>query len=106
MIKLALTVATWTSIVALAAVFGELLMGALPAFSSINIIGFFTGTVVNETLHPHVSRYRDDAAARRDHDGVLRCGARRHSYRSGLFDVDLAELARVPAREGGVQAGH
>jgi phosphate ABC transporter permease protein PstC len=35
----------------LAAVIGELIMGALPAFSSIDIIAFFTGTVWNPA-HP------------------------------------------------------
>ncbi len=55
-IQLALTVATWSSVVALAAVFGELLMGALPAFSSINIIDFFTGTVWNPS-HPMYPLY-------------------------------------------------
>lgn len=51
LIHLALTVATWSSVVALAAVFGELMLGALPAFTSINIIDFFTGTVWNPS-HP------------------------------------------------------
>ena len=50
-IQLALTVATWSSVLALAAVFGELLLGALPALSSISIIDFFTGTVWNPS-HP------------------------------------------------------
>lgn len=50
-IQLALTVATWSSVLALAAVFGELLLGALPAFSSISMIDFFTGTVWNPS-HP------------------------------------------------------
>ena len=55
-IQLALNVATWVSIVALAAVFGELLLGALPAFTSINIIDFFTGTVWNPS-HPMYPLY-------------------------------------------------
>jgi phosphate transport system permease protein len=50
-IELGLTMATWTSVVALAAVFGELIFGALPAFHSINIIDFFTGTIWNPS-HP------------------------------------------------------
>lgn len=50
-IQLLLTTATWMSVIALALVFGELLMGALPAFTSIDIIGFFTGTVWNPS-HP------------------------------------------------------
>jgi len=50
-IQLALAAATWTSVIALAAVIGELIMGALPAFSSIDIIAFFTGTVWNPA-HP------------------------------------------------------
>ncbi len=55
-IQLVLMVATWTSVLALAAVFGELLMGALPAFTSINIIDFFTGTVWNPA-HPMYPLY-------------------------------------------------
>lgn len=51
LIQLALTIATWSSVVALGAVFGELLLGAFPAFTSINIIDFFTGTVWNPS-HP------------------------------------------------------
>jgi len=50
-IELTLTLATWTSVLALGAVFGELLLGALPAFYSINIIDFFSGTVWNPS-HP------------------------------------------------------
>jgi phosphate transport system permease protein len=50
-IELALTIATWSSVVALAAVFGELLLGAVPAFLRIDIIDFFTGTVWNPS-HP------------------------------------------------------
>lgn len=56
LIQLALTVATWSSVVALAAVFGELMLGALPAFTSINIIDFFTGTVWNPS-HPMYPLY-------------------------------------------------
>ncbi|OPX61290.1 MAG: phosphate transporter permease subunit PstC [Methanomassiliicoccales archaeon PtaB.Bin215] len=55
-IQLALTMATWTSVLALGAVFGELLLGALPAFYSINIIDFFTGTVWNPS-HPMYPLY-------------------------------------------------
>jgi phosphate ABC transporter permease protein PstC len=51
LIQLALFLATWSSVAALAAVFGELLLGAFPAFTSINIIDFFTGTVWNPS-HP------------------------------------------------------
>ncbi len=51
LIQLALTIATWSSVVALAAVFGELMLGALPAFTSIDMIDFFTGTVWNPS-HP------------------------------------------------------
>jgi len=43
--------ATWISVLALAAVFTELLLGAFPAFTSINIVDFFTGTVWNPS-HP------------------------------------------------------
>lgn len=56
LIQLALTVATWSSVVALAAVFGELMLGALPAFTSISIIDFFTGTVWNPS-HPMYPLY-------------------------------------------------
>lgn len=56
LIQLALTMATWSSVVALAAVFGELLLGAFPAFTSINIIDFFTGTVWNPS-HPMYPLY-------------------------------------------------
>lgn len=56
LIQLTLTVATWSSVVALAAVFGELMLGALPAFTSINIIDFFTGTVWNPS-HPMYPLY-------------------------------------------------
>lgn len=51
LIQLGLFLATWSSVVALGAVFGELLLGAFPAFTSINIIDFFTGTVWNPS-HP------------------------------------------------------
>lgn len=50
-IEIGLTLATWSSVVALAAVFIELMMGALPAFTSINIIDFFSGTIWNPA-HP------------------------------------------------------
>jgi len=50
-IELALTIATWSSVVALAAVFGELLMGAVPALSKIDMVDFFTGTIWNPS-HP------------------------------------------------------
>jgi len=50
-IELMLTIATWSSVVALAAVFAELMLGAVPALFSINIIDFFTGTVWNPS-HP------------------------------------------------------
>lgn len=50
-IQYVLMAATWISVIALAAVFGELLLGALPAFTSINIVDFFTGTVWNPS-HP------------------------------------------------------
>lgn len=55
-IQLALTVATWSSVVALAAVFGELTLGALPAFTAINIVDFFTGTIWNPS-HPLFPAY-------------------------------------------------
>jgi phosphate ABC transporter permease protein PstC len=51
LIQLGLFLATWSSVAALGAVFGELLLGAFPAFTSINIIDFFTGTVWNPS-HP------------------------------------------------------
>jgi len=51
LIQMALTIATWSSVVALGAVFGELLLGAFPAFTSIDLLGFFTGTVWNPA-HP------------------------------------------------------
>ncbi|MBN1109403.1 MAG: phosphate ABC transporter permease subunit PstC [Methanomassiliicoccales archaeon] len=50
-IEIALTIATWSSVVALGAVFAELMLGAIPAFLTIDIIGFFTGTVWNPA-HP------------------------------------------------------
>ncbi|MCX6650704.1 MAG: phosphate ABC transporter permease subunit PstC [Methanomassiliicoccales archaeon] len=50
-IRYVLMAATWMSIIALAAVFAELLLGAFPAFTSIDIIDFFTGTVWNPS-HP------------------------------------------------------
>lgn len=56
LIQLALAIATWSSVVALAAVFGELMLGALPAFTSIDIIDFFTGTVWNPS-HPMYPLY-------------------------------------------------
>jgi len=56
LIQLALFLATWSSVAALAAVFGELLLGAFPAFTSIDIIDFFTGTVWNPS-HPMYPLY-------------------------------------------------
>ncbi|KAF5036582.1 Phosphate transport system permease protein PstC 1 [anaerobic digester metagenome] len=56
LIQLALTIATWSSVAALAAVFGELMLGALPAFTSIDMIDFFTGTVWNPS-HPMYPLY-------------------------------------------------
>ncbi|MDD1772444.1 MAG: phosphate ABC transporter permease subunit PstC [Methanomassiliicoccales archaeon] len=50
-IRYVLMAATWISVLALAAVFTELLLGAFPAFTSINIVDFFTGTVWNPS-HP------------------------------------------------------
>lgn len=50
-IELALTIATWSSVVALAAVFGELLLGAVPVFFKIDMIDFFSGTIWNPS-HP------------------------------------------------------
>jgi phosphate ABC transporter permease protein PstC len=56
LIEIGLLLATWSSIIALAAVFGELLLGAVPAFFTIDIIDFFTGTVWNPS-HPMYPAY-------------------------------------------------
>ncbi|TFG54685.1 MAG: phosphate ABC transporter permease subunit PstC, partial [Methanomassiliicoccus sp.] len=46
-----LSLITWTSVLVLGAVFAQLMLGAFPAFFSIDLLSFFTGTVWNPS-HP------------------------------------------------------
>ncbi|MCG7844175.1 MAG: phosphate ABC transporter permease subunit PstC [Methanomassiliicoccales archaeon] len=50
-IEIGLSLATWTTVLALGVVFAQLMLGAFPALTSIDLLAFFTGTVWNPS-HP------------------------------------------------------